>query len=99
MNSKAVYKKFYRLGTELRSSGASKVFKKCLDNLNKSNDIYSLIAKVGLCRGLFAENYVEGTVANEFQEFSKQLLNYDFIFIVKEKLKCIASNVNRYLKL
>ena len=56
-NHKRVFKKYYKLGIALRKTNSFPSFKHCMDILKESHDVSAWIAKVGLCQGLFIEDY------------------------------------------
>lgn len=63
---KTLFREFYKLGVNLRKANSFHAFKFCLDLLNKSSQDFAWIAKVGLCHGLFLEDYSEDVFENDF---------------------------------
>jgi glycosyltransferase involved in cell wall biosynthesis len=98
---KKAFKKYYKLGVNLRRTYASQAFKYCMDILDKSHDDYfSWIAKAGLCHGLFVEDYCEDRFERGYDMLNDGLLSeYTLTFILKMKLKSLVLLGFAYWKL
>ncbi|MGH7908454.1 MAG: hypothetical protein ACRENW_01235, partial [Thermodesulfobacteriota bacterium] len=62
---------------------ASSAFKYYLDLLNKSHDYFALVAKVGLCHGLFSEDYSKEVFENDYAKLKEVLPQYSLINLLK----------------
>ena len=94
LKPRKAFKKYYKLGVELRKENAFPTFKCCMEILNSSHDDFSWIAKVGLCQGLFSEDYSEDKVENEYEILNELLSKYTLPFVLKKKLKCLLKTYN-----
>ena len=86
-NPKKAFKKYYKLGIELRKANTFSAFKYCMDVLNKSRDNFIWTAKVSLCHGLFSEDYSEKKFKKEYCKLNELLSEYNLPHILKKKLK------------
>jgi hypothetical protein len=66
---KMLFKQYYKLGIDLRKAKASSAFKYYLDLLNKGRVDFTLIARVGLCHGLFSKDYSKEAFENDYAIF------------------------------
>jgi hypothetical protein len=95
-NPKKAFKKYYKLGINLKRVDAFPAFKYCMGILNKSRDDFSWIAKVGLCHGLFLEDYSEEKFEKEYHKLNEFLSGYNLHFILKKKLKCFLISISYF---
>lgn len=95
-NPKKAFKKYYKLGIKLRKENAFPAFKYCMDILNESRDVFTWIAKVGLCHGLFSEDYSEDKTRREYDMLNDLLSEYTLPVILKKKLKCSLVSISYF---
>jgi hypothetical protein len=79
-NTKVIFKKYYKLGIELRNANAFPSFKSYLNSLEQFPRGFSFIAKIGLCHGLFKKKYKEEIFKREYNKLQKSLSESNFIF-------------------
>ncbi|MGH7960325.1 MAG: glycosyltransferase family 2 protein [Candidatus Binatia bacterium] len=60
------FKRAYALGIRLRRQQAPSAFITCMKQLQQTNDLASWVALVGLCHGLFADEYREAEAEEAF---------------------------------
>lgn len=84
---KTVFKEYYKLGIDLRNAFAFPAFRYCVDLLNKSSDDCALIAKIGLCHGLFSEDYSKEVFENDYAIFKEFIPQYNWLTLMKMKFK------------
>ena len=70
---KLAFKKYYQLGISLRKAAAYTDFINWLDVVNRSRYSFALIAKLGLCHGIFLESYDDATFQREYVMLKKLL--------------------------
>lgn len=75
-NSKNAFTNYYKLGADLRRADAFPAFKRCMDALNESRDVFSWVAKAGLCHGLFSSDYSEDRAEKEYAAFDDLLVEH-----------------------
>lgn len=80
---KLAFKKYYKLGISLRKAAAYTEFINWLDILNQSRYSFALIAKVGLCHGIFLESYNDATFQREYTMLKKLLWGHVTASILK----------------
>lgn len=61
-----IFDYYYKLGHQLRNSYSYLNFKEVLGELAKSENIKSLVARLGLCHGIFAEVYLTDDVVHDY---------------------------------
>ena len=86
-----IFRKFYKLGIDLRKHNSFVGFKHYLNNLSKSNDSFAWIAKIGLCHGLFFKNFCRRKFKKDYALLEELIPNYDSAFSFKKWLKKFLS--------
>lgn len=86
-NTKVIFKKYYKLGIELRNANAAPSFKSYLNSLEKFPRVFSFIAKIGLCHGLFTNKYKEEIFKREYKKLQKSLSESNIIFNLPNEKK------------
>jgi hypothetical protein len=66
LNPEKVFERFYRFGIDFRKRESFPAFKYCMDILGEWSNTRACIAKVGLCRGLFAKDYRQEKIEEDF---------------------------------
>ena len=89
-NPKKMFKKYYKLGINLKRANAFPAFKYCMDILNKSHDYFSWMAKIGLCHGLFPEDYSEDTFNKEYDMLNELITEFKNSHIIRKKFKFLV---------
>lgn len=82
---KTVFKEYYKLGIDLRKANASPAFKYILDLLNKSHDDFAWIAKVGLCHGLFSEDYSKEVFEKDYIILKEFVPQYNWLSLLRKR--------------
>jgi hypothetical protein len=59
LKPRQVFKRFYKLGIDLRNNSSFPAVKECLNMIGKGEESFAWLAKVGLCHGIFSEVYLE----------------------------------------
>lgn len=87
LTSKAVFKEYYKLGINIRKADASPAFKSYLDLVNKFNDDFTLVAKIGLCHGLFSANYSEEVFENDYAVLKELIPEHYRLTLSRKKFR------------
>ena len=89
-----VFRKFYKLGIDLRGHDSFSSFEYCMDSLSKSYDVFAWLAKIGLCQGLFSENLDEARFKEEYGILEKMLSKYaNVLYIIVKKLLSLPMSI------
>ena len=84
---KTAFRRFYELGIGLRKHNSFVALEYYLNRLSESHDIFAWIAKVGLCQGLFSNNFDKAKFKKDYAALKELFPKYHFMSIVKKKVK------------
>ena len=85
LTSKMVFREYYKLGINIRKADTFPALKYHLDLLNKIRDDFTLVAKIGLCHGLFSANYSEEVFENDYAVLKELIPEHYRLTLLRKK--------------